>query len=462
MSAPEQARGQWASRLGFILAAAGSAVGLGNIWKFPYITGEYGGGLFVLVYLFCIAIVGMPIMIAEVIVGRATQRSPVGAFEAVSGVSQAWKIVGWMGVLTGFIILSYYSVVAGWSMHYVWLSAKGQFASATPEQIGAVFGQVYSSAPLNLGWHLIFMTVTIGIVVGGVSKGIEAAARVLMPALMVIMGILLVDAFLQDGFGKAFNFLFMPKMGKLSPAGILEALGHSFFTLSLGMGAMLTYGSYLSKDTDVVSASGLVSILDTGVALIACLILFPIIFTFGMPPQAGPGLVFKSIPIALSQMTGGRILSVAFFLLLFFAALSSAISLLEVVASTLIDQKGWPRKKAAIVMGGLIFLFGIPSALSGVPEGPFNKGWASVFGKNFFDSFDWLASNVLLPSGGLLIAIFVGWFMPESLRKDEFTRGSRWASMYPLWMIFLKFVAPAGILLVLLFSVGIIPKAWLQ
>ena len=332
------ARGQWGSRLGFVLAAAGSAVGLGNIWKFPYITGENGGGLFVAIYLVCILLVGAPIMVAEILLGRATQQSPVKAFEAVSGRGTMWQLVGLMGVITGFVILSYYSVVAGWSLHYVMLSVLGTFNGMEAEAIGQVFNDVYASPGINLGWHVVFMIVTVGIVYTGVGKGIEAAAKILMPALFVLMGVLLVDAFFQPGFGAAFDFLFKPHTDKLTAAGVLEALGHSFFTLSLGMGAMLTYGSYLQKSDDALAASGLITLLDTGVAIVACLILFPITFSFGMEAQAGPGLVFVSIPAALSKMTGGQLLSVAFFFMLFFAALSSGISLLEVVVSTIIDS----------------------------------------------------------------------------------------------------------------------------
>lgn len=451
-------RGHWGSRLGFILAAAGSAVGLGNIWKFPYITGENGGGLFVLIYLVCIAVVGLPIMMAEVIVGRAAQRSPVGAFGHLAGAESAWKLVGWMGVFTGFIILSYYSVVAGWSLHYLYLSATNAFAGLDATAIGATFGEVYKSASINLSWHLVFMTMTIGIVVGGVSGGIEAAAKILMPALFALMLYLLVQAYFLPGFGKAFEFVFYPHTERLSPAGVLEALGHSFFTLSLGMGAMVTYGSYLRHDDDAVQSSTTIAGLDTLVALLACMILFPITFSFGMEAEAGPGLVFASIPIALSQTAGGQVLMVVFFFMLFFAALSSAISLLEVVASTAIEQFNLPRPTATLITGVAIAVLGVPCALSGVEGSPFNETWAGIFTKNFFDSFDYLASNWLLPLGGLMVAVYVGWIMPDDVRRDEFCRGSSWASQYDVWLSFLRFVAPAGILV--LFLYGVI-KPWL-
>lgn len=463
VAAPEQAhadRGHWATRFGFVLAAAGSAVGLGNIWKFPYITGENGGGLFVVIYLSCIALVGLPIMIAEVLIGRRTQRSPVGAFQQLRGEGTAWHIVGWMGVISGFVILSYYSVVAGWTINYVLMSVAGAFDGKSANEIGEAFGILYAAGDINLFWHFIFMLTTVAIVVGGVSRGIEVWARVLMPVLFALLLVLFFDAVVQPGFGKAVSFLFVPDASKLHPSGVLEALGHSFFTLSLGMGAMLTYGSYVSKDRDIVGSSAVVSILDTAVALLACLILFPVIFSFGMEPQAGPGLVFKSMPIALSQMAGGRVLGIVFFALLFVAALTSAISLLEVVTSTVIDQLGWARRRAALTSGSLIFLFGVPSALSG--GGGIFDSWQALVGKNFFDTFDYLASNWLLPLGGLFVAVFVGWVMPDAMRRAEFAAGSRWGKAYPLWNFAVRYVAPLAIFVLWLFSVEILPKEWLR
>ena len=456
----ESGRGQWGSRFGFVLAAAGSAVGLGNIWKFPYITGENGGGLFVLIYLVCIALVGLPILIAEVLIGRRSQRSPVGAFQALRGEATAWRVVGWMGVLSGLVILSYYSVVAGWTMNYVLMSVAGAFNGKSAEQIGEAFGTLYGAGDINLFWHCFFMVTTLGVVLGGVTRGIEAWARVLMPVLFALLVLLAIDASLQPGFGKAVSFLFTPEPQKLAPAGVLEALGHSFFTLSLGMGAMLTYGSYVPKDRDIVSSSAIVAGLDTAVALLACLILFPVIFSFGMQPEAGPGLVFKSMPIALSQMAGGRVLSIAFFSLLFLAALTSGISLLEVVVSSLIDQLGWSRKRAALSSALLIFLLGVPSALSG--GGALFSKWEALFGKNFFDTFDYLASNWMLPLGGLFIAVFVGWVIPESVRRSEFESGAKWGQAYVVWKISLRYLAPLAIFVLWLFSVEILPKTWLR
>ncbi len=448
-------RGHWGSKLGFVLAAAGSAIGLGNIWKFPYITGENGGGAFVLIYLVCIALVGLPVMTAEILLGRSTQRSPVGAFRKLSDGRGGWVAFGWLGVVAAFVILSYYSIVAGWALHYSYLSITGQIVGLGPEGVGPAFGALFASNGLNLFWHAIFMTVTIGVVVGGVSKGLERAARILMPALFVLMIILLVNSFTLDGFGRALDFVFGFHTEQLTAAGVLEALGHAFFTLSLGMGAMLTYGSYLHRDDDIMSASITISVLDTVIALTASMILFPIIFTFGMEPGQGPGLVFVSVPIALSQLPAGGFLSFVFFALLVFAALTSSISMLEVVTSYMIDEKGWLRSRATLVSGAIIAVIGIPSALSG-GTALFGSSFADVFGRNWFDTFDYLVSNWMLPLGGLGIALFTAWRVDDAIRHREFLNGTKLAFFYQAWLLLLKFVVPFAIALVFLRAIGVI------
>lgn len=455
----EHPRSHWGTRLGFTLAAAGSAVGLGNIWKFPYVTGQNGGGLFVLLYLASIALIGVPVMIAEVMIGRRAQRSPVGAFERLAGEGTVWRVVGWMGVVAGFVILSYYSVVGGWTLSYVLMSVNRFFAGKTPEEIEGAFDALYQASDINLFWQFIFVLATVGIVLGGVQKGIEAWSRVLMPALFVMVLVLVIDGAFQPGFSKALTFLFSPRAEQLHPAGVLEALGHSFFTLSLGMGAMLTYGSYLSKDDDIVGSSILVALLDTLVALAACLILFPIIFSFDLESSAGPGLVFKSMPIAFSKMTGGMVLSIVFFALLFFAALSSAISLLEVVVATFIDQLGWSRGRVVLLTGALVFLFGIPSALAG--SGAVFGSWQAIFGKNFFETADYVASNWLLPLGGLCVAVFVGWMLPRAVREEEFKAGSRFPQLFVVWNFTLRWLVPVAVFALWLFSVEVLPRQWL-
>ncbi|HJL41056.1 MAG TPA: sodium-dependent transporter [Myxococcales bacterium LLY-WYZ-16_1] len=457
-------RDHWGSRFGFILAATGSAVGLGNIWKFPYITGTYGGGLFVLVYLVCIALVGVPVLIAEVIIGRAAQQSPVDAFEKLAhegGNSRSWGSIGWLGVVAGFVILSFYSVVAGWAMHYTFLAGVNTFAGMDANSIAELFGSVFANGPLNIFWHTVVMGVTVSIVVGGVSGGIETAVRFLMPALLVLMAGLFIDGMLQPGFSEAVSFVFAPRGESMNAEGFLEALGHGFFTLSLGMGAMLTYGSYLQHDDDVPGACFAIAIMDTFVALAACMIIFPVIFTFGLDVSKGPGLVFVTIPVALRQLTGGPFLNFVFFALLFFAALSSAISLLEVVTSSAIDRLGWTRKKATLWVGVAIYLVGIPSALTGSTD-VFGASFEAIFGKSFFDSFDWLSSSVLLPLGGFFVAIYTGWVMPEDRRRAEFARGSKLGNQYPIWLFFIRWVSPVAILIVFLFTVEILPRSWLH
>lgn len=457
-------RGHWGSKLGFVLAAAGSAVGLGNIWKFPYITGENGGGIFVLIYLACIALVGLPVMMAEIFIGRTAQCSPVGAFRALSRPGSPWIIIGGFGVVAGFVILSYYSVVAGWALHYVYLSATGTFQSLDAGGIGALFGSVFANPTINLGWHAVFMVLTVAIVMAGVRGGVERWARILMPLLFAMMVLLLFRAMTTPGFGTAIEFLFAPHTERLTAAGVLEALGHAFFTLSLGMGAMITYGSYLQREDDLVATSVTVGVLDTVIAVLACMVLFPIIFSYGMEAAAGPGLVFVSLPIAFSQMTGGVIWATVFFVLLTFAALTSAISLLEVTASVLIDEKGWSRARAVVTCGTIIFVVGIPSALSGTEGNFFNTGMvdltANIFGegngKNWFDTFDYLASNWLLPLGGLGIALFTAWRVGGAAREQGFKTGSRWGRLYWGWLFLLRWIVPIGVTLVFLHSISVI------
>jgi len=462
-------RSQWGSKAGFVLAAAGSAVGLGNLWKFPYITGENGGGAFVLIYLFCIVVVGLPIMVGEVFVGKLAQKAPVGAFGDLTPKGSPWKLVGALGVATGFIILSYYSVVAGWAMHYVYLACTGAFSGAeTPEQIAAVgehFGALYANPGLNVFWHTVFMAMTVGIVIVGIQKGVELAARILMPTLFVMLIALVGYATTMEGFGQAADFVFGVHTDQLTGAGVLEALGHSFFTLSLGMGAMLTYGSYMKKADGVVATSVVISGLDTGVALLACLALFPITFTYGMEAAGGPGLVFVNMPTAFAQMAGGTLWAILFFVLLTFAALTSAISLLEVVASYFIDELKWKRWHAVTLTGAVIFVFGIPSALSGGTE-LFGTGFQelvkSVFGgdgKNWFDSLDYLASNWMLPLGGLGIALFAGWRIDDVKRREGIAEGSKLGAVVPFylaWLWTLRIVAPIAIVLVMLHAVGVL------
>ncbi len=456
-------REHWSGRLGFILAASGSAVGLGNIWKFPYITGVNGGGWFVLIYLMCVVAVALPIMVAEILLGRAAQRSPVLAFRKLDGPHSPWQGVGWLGVVAAFVILSYYSVVAGWTLHYSWLALSQGFAGMEAAQVEALFDQVYRDPGLNLFWHGVFMLLTMAIVAAGIHGGVERWSRILMPLLFLMIVALVLRAAGTDGFRPALDFVFGAHADRLTPAGVLEALGHSFFTLSLGMGAMLTYGSYLRARDDAVSTSLAVGALDTLISLLACLMIFPIIFMAGLAPGAGPGLVFVSLPIAFGQLPGGALWAAVFFVLLAVAALTSAISLLEVAVAHFIDWRGWSRRRAAIGLGGIIFLLGIPSALSGGTQsfgGDFAAATEVLFGagrgKNWFDFVDYLASNWMLPLGGLGIAMFVAWRMGAQAREQAFKAGSRFARLYWGWVWLLRYVVPLGVLAVFLHALGVL------
>lgn len=433
-------RAQWNSRTGFILAAAGSAVGLGNIWKFPYITGENGGGAFVLVYLACILIVGVPVMVAEVMLGRASRSSSVNAYRALSHPKSKWMAFGILAIVAAFLLLSYYSTVAGWALHYTYLSLTNAIAGIDAGQAGALFGDLTDSPLIGVGWQFAFLVFTMCVVAAGVSQGIERWARIMMPGLFALILVLLGKALTMPGWGDAMGFLFGMNWDKLTAVGVLEALGHSFFTLSLGMGSMITYGSYLRSQDDLASASLATAGADTLVALAASMVLFPIVFTFGMEPGAGPGLLFVTLPTALAQMTGGAVLSVIFFVMLVFAALTSAIAILEVVTAYLVDNHGIARVKASVGATIVVALFGAPATISG--------GWFNVVDK--------FVSNWALPLGGLGVALFVAWRMDGALRRKEFESGSGLARFYGSWLWVLKYPVPVCIVVVFLHASGVL------
>ncbi len=445
-------RAQWSSRIGFILAAAGSAVGLGNLWKFPYITYENRGGAFVLVYLGAIALVGTPIMVAEILLGRRSQQNPVGAFRVLARGrpgGKAWQGVGFLGVTTGFIILSYYSVVAGWTVRYILMAISGRLGPLAhhPEALQTFFNGFLSSSGQQILYESVFMGLTIGVVYLGVGEGIERAARILMPMLFIILGGLVVYSFWTPGFGRAMVFLFRPNFHQLTSGGVLEALGHSFFTLSLGMGAMLTYGSYMGRKESIPNAAVTIALLDTVIAIMACVVMFSIIFSFDFDVTRSSTILFTTLPVVFFKLPGGAVISALFYLLVAFAALTSTISLLEVVASYAIDELGWARRRAALTAGAAIFVFGVLSAVSlgGSPAlSRFNLiGRSSTAG--VFGTFDYLASNWLLPVGGLLIALFVGWALSAATTRDELETGHGRMTLFAVWRFVIRFVAPAAV-----------------
>ncbi|WP_010324894.1 sodium-dependent transporter [Marinobacterium stanieri] len=449
-------RGFWSSRLAFILAATGSAVGLGNIWKFPYITGENGGGAFVLVYLICIAVVGIPIMMAEVLIGRRGGHSPVNSLRQITQrdkLNPAWKWVGAIGVLAGFLILSFYSVIGGWALSYVGTSAAGQFSGQTADAVGGIFSGLLSDPMTLLSWHTLFMALVMVVVARGVSSGLERATSILMPGLFVLLLIMVGYAMTSGHFGEAVSFLFQPDFSKLTTSGVLVALGHAFFTLSLGMAVMMAYGSYLPKNVSIAKASVTVSVMDTGVALLAGLAIFPIVFANGMEPGAGPGLIFQTLPLAFGQMPMGTLFGTLFFVLLVFAAWTSGISLLEPLVEWLEEQKGMNRTVSTLIAGLVCWVLGIASILSlnlwsdVAPLGMF----AMFEGKTIFDLLDYLTANILLPLGGLLVAVLVGWFMSKQALQNELSLSE---GGFNLWYNTLKFITPVAVLVVFLYNLS--------
>ena len=443
-------RAHWGSSLGFVLAATGSAIGLGNLWKFPFITWDNQGGAFVLVYLACILAVGLPIMMAEILIGRKGQKGVVGALKDVVG--PRWGIVGLWGVLCGFILLSYYTVIAGWSLFY-FTRTVGWTLTGFPAglQTGDLFSEQVGNGGLQLGLSLIFSILTISVVYLGVHRGIERLARTVLPILFGILVLLLFSALQMEGSGEAIAFIFRPSFGELEPAGVLEALGHSFFTLSLGMGAMITYGSYVQRNQSIVKMSALIVLLDTVIALIATVIMFSVIFSVpGMEEQVGAstvGMLFISLPeLFYSEVPFGTLLGPLFYVLVALAALTSTISLLEVVTSNLIDQYGIPRQRATLACGTTVFLFTILAALS-FGAVPALSGFEIFAGKaGWFSTADHFVSNWMLPTGGLAITIAAGWFMTRESTMSELMDGTEptWFK-YGVWRQFIRFVAPVAV-----------------
>jgi NSS family neurotransmitter:Na+ symporter len=441
----------WSSRMAFVLAASGSAVGLGNIWKFPYITGQYGGGAFVLVYLLCVVLVGLPILMAEVVMGRHGGLNPIGTMRRLakeSGASQAWQLVGWSGVLAAFLILAFYSVVGGWALAYIFYALGGSFRGSDAGAIESIFTSLLDSPGVLLAWHTLFIGGTILIVAAGVKRGLERAVSWLMPLLfLLIVFLVLYAAMFSGAFMQAVEFMFRPDWSELTWQAVLVALGHAFFTLSLGMGAMMVYGHYLQKDVSVPQTMYTVAALDTIIALLAGLAIFPLVFAHGIEPGGGPGLVFVSLPIAFGGLPLGVLIGTAFFVLLTVAALTSAISILEPAVSYFTERFGFGRRITAIVTGLAAWFLGIGCALS------FNLlAEYKLAGRTMFDTLDFLTTNIMLPLGGLAIALFAGWVMMQRATRDEFGDAVR---QYAWWRVAVRYVAPAAIAIVFLHSMGI-------
>ncbi|WP_445619415.1 sodium-dependent transporter [Kushneria sp. Sum13] len=440
----------WAGRWGFVLAATGSAVGLGNIWKFPYMTGEYGGGAFVLVYLLCIAAIGVPLMMTEIAFGRRGRGSPVEAVKRVvaeSGGASGWAVLGWMSMICGFMILSFYVVVAGWSLSYLWKAISGSLNAESVEGMAAIFN-ANNENPLNLGfWSTLVTLITMLIVGKGVQEGIERSVRWMMPGMVVMLAILIGFGIFSGGFGQAVHFLFAFEFGQLSGEGLLAAMGHAFFTLSLAAGAIMAYGAYLPAGKSIARTTFMVAICDTLVALMAGLAIFPVIFANGMDPASGPGLIFMSLPLAFAQMPMGTLLEVIFFVMLTMAALTSAISMIEATIAWLVESHGIARNRASWGTGIVLWLVSTLAMLS------FNLGadW-TLGGRTFFDWLDYLTSRFMMPLGGLGLALLAGFVLKDRLLRDELGLAG---VGHALWLFMIRYVCPLAIVVIFIDALGI-------
>lgn len=448
-------REKFSSGLAVFFATLGSAVGLGNIWKFPYLTGQYGGGAFLLVYLLCIAFVGLPIMLSEFALGRRTRQGAVGALKKMAP-GTAWKHIGTMGVGAAYLIMFFYSCVAGWVYYYLFKALRGDFAAVTMADAKAQFGAVVVSPVTPVVWQFIVLAVVAAVLIMGVSRGIERITKTLMPLLFLLILACDVRALTLPGALDGVRFLFAPDFGKLSAAAILTAMGLAFFKLSLGMGTMITYGSYFTDDNNLFGTGLKVALSDTLVSLLAGLAIFPTVFAFGLEPGAGPGLLFMTIPLVFSQMPLGGLLLVSFFFLAAIAATTAMLSLVEVPVAYLAEERGMPRSRAVLVNTALIFVIGLLASLS-ADAGSLLGGF-TFLGRGFFDWFDYLSSNIILPLGGLLLALFIGYAADRRQVARELTNGGAlpvgW--LVACYFFVLRYVTPALLVVIFLNSVGII------
>jgi neurotransmitter:Na+ symporter, NSS family len=441
-------RGMWGSRFGFILAASGSAVGLGNIWGFPTQVGRGGGAIFVLLYLACVVLLCFPILIAELAIGRRAQKDPVGSF-ALIRPNSPWWLVGMLGVITGGAILSFYAVIAGWTLAYVWFTATGA-VTGSPEAIGQFFGHFVSNAPLNIGLTFVVLAFTAAVLLGGVRGGIERVTKLMMPALLLLLVALAIRGLSLPGADEGLAYYLRPDLSRLFDLRVLNgALGQAFFSLSLGMGALITYGSYLPKSEGIPVAAAWVALLDTSVALLAGFVIFPAGFSIAGfdPATSGPGLIFQVLPRLFDTLPGGHLFGALFFVLLSMAALTSTISLLEVPVSHLIDARGWRRPRAVIAVAACTFLLAIPSALANGAS-PFLSALPGL-GTDFLSLMATVWNNYSLPIGGLLTSIFVGHVWRVDRALEELLAHRAWFPAASAWGFLIRWICPAAIFLII-------------
>lgn len=439
------------SKFGAIAALAGSAVGLGNIWKFPYVAGTNGGGAFLLIYIFFTIAIGFPVMLAEFSVGRRSQQNAFGTFRTLAP-GTPWIFFGLLSILAASLILSFYGTVSGWTLEYVWLSLNNSFQGQSADEITNVFNLFISHPYKAVLWQTGFMLLTGAIIMGGVQKGIERYSKIMMPLLFIIIIALSINSMTLSGSSEGLKFLFYPDFSKLTANSILSALGQAFFSLSVGMGILLTYASYIPKKDNLAGISLKVIITDTLVAILAGIAILPAVFSFHIDPQAGPGLVFLTLPKVFQGLPAGEVWAVLFFILLTFAALTSAISLLEVPVAYLVEEKKIKRPVATLAATLSITFIGSFNTLSFGPLGN-----VRIFGMSIFEACDYLCSNILLPLGGILICFFAGWYLDKAALYNEISNGgSLKIRFFKLYTFILKYIAPVCILLILLNAVGIL------
>tara|TARA_B110000444_G_scaffold260881_1_gene309709 strand:- start:2048 stop:3424 length:1377 start_codon:yes stop_codon:yes gene_type:complete len=449
--------GEWSSRTAFILAATGSAVGLGNIWKFPYVTGENGGGAFVLIYILCVLFIGIPIMLAEVYLGKRGRLNPIASIKYISereNRSKNWRVIGLIGILAGILILSYYSVIAGWTMAYATRAAFGVINNIDAVGAAAMFNDFVSDPERLLAWHTIFSIMTAIVVSKGVKSGLESAVIRLMPALLVLLLALVIFSAIEGDFASGVKFMLYPDFSQVTWKTVLIAMGQAFFSLSLGMGALMVYGSYLSSDISIPQTCVIVASLDTLVALLAGLAIFPIVISSGLEMTQGPGLIFQTLTVAFGAMPGGQLFGTLFFILLIFAAWTSSISLIEPMIIWMIEKYNLTRIQAATISSGLAWLLGIGTIIS------FNIGSEiKIFNMNIFEMLDYLTSNILLPLGGIMITIYVSWLISKESIDAELKIKSNILRF--IWYFSAKIIAPLAVIMVMLNALGFNLNAFL-
>ncbi|MGG6449390.1 sodium-dependent transporter [Pseudobacillus badius] len=439
---------QWSSRLGFILSSAGAAIGLGAIWKFPYVTGQSGGGAFLLLFVVFTLLIGLPMLVSEFIIGRGSGREAVSAYQKLAP-SSLWTVIGKLGVAGCFLLLSFYSVVGGWVLIYTLMALGGQVISSG-ENYGALFGQITGSPMITIGGLAAFLLINVAVIASGVQNGIEKANKYMMPLLFLFFIILVIRSLTLDGAMEGVRFFLQPDFSNITAEAVLYALGQSFFSLAVGFSCMVTYSSYLNKSVSIPASAGSVALMNVFVSILAGLAIFPVVFAFGFEPAEGPGLLFIVLPSVFSQMPFGSVFLFLFLLLFLFATLTSSFSLLEIIVAAFLKTKA-SRKKIAAIAGAVVFLAGIPAALS------FSLlANVQLFDKTVFDATDYLVSNILLPLGNLLIALFIAWRMNRELVREEFMLSRQFpGGIYSAWYLLMKWLVPLTIVIVFINTTGL-------